>query len=140
MGAALAALAAAGIYIAWPPAPVPCSALQHWGATESGGRCLINTSLRLDSYDTQSRDLRRLPARLTVKGNLVIYGTRIDALPDSLMVEGNLVLHKTSIGKLPADLVVNGDLDTYAGFGSPPLLCSEISPTVIIKGSRGCSN
>lgn len=140
MVVALASLAAAGLYIVWPPVPAPCSTLQRWDATESGDRCLINTSLRLDSHDPQTRDLRRLPSQLTVKGNLVIHGTRIDALPDALIVEGNLVLYKTSIGELPADLVVHGDLDTYAGFGSPPLPCSGISPTVIIKGSRGCSN
>ena len=88
---------------------------------ESAGRCVIGKSLRLNSYDPLANDLRQLPDRLTVKGNLVIYGTSIETLLASLVVEGNLVLHKTHVGRLPANLVVNGDLDVYMGFGSPEL-------------------
>ena len=139
LGCALALLAA-GLYWAWPLPPVPCSHLQHWNAADSAGRCVIDTSLRLDSYDPWAKDLRQLPDRLTVRGNLIIYGTRIESLPASLVVEGNLVLHKTHIGRLPADLVVNVDLDVYMGFGSPELRCADIPASVVIKGQRLCHN
>lgn len=133
-------LLAAGLYWAWPLPPVPCSHLQHWKAVEFAGRCVIDTSLRLDSYDPLAKDLRQLPDHLTVKGNLVVYGTQIETLPASMIVEGNLVLHKTRIGRLPADLVVSGDLDVYMGFGSPELRCADIPASVVIKGSRLCHN
>ena len=135
-----APLLAAGLYWARPLPPVPCSHIQHWKAVESARRCVVGENLRLDNYDPLAKDLRQLLDRLTVKGNLVIYGTRIETLPASLVVEGNLVLHKTHIGRLPADLVVNGDLDVYMGFGSPELRCTDVSASVVIKGMRLCHN
>ena len=137
---AILALLAAAWYWARPLPPVPCSHLQHWNATESAGRCVMATGLRLDSYDPLGNDMRQLPDRLTVKGNLIIYGTRIETLPASLVVEGDLVLHKTLVGRLPADLVVNGDLDVYMGFGSPEVRCADIPASVVIKGNRFCHN
>jgi hypothetical protein len=125
-------LLAGGIYILRPAPPAPCESLQKFGAIEQAGRCVINRSITLEG------NLRRLPDRLTIKGNLTISGTYIEELPRTMVVEGALFLYKTSIAKLPPDLQVQGSFDQYSGFGSPGVKCNAIPKTTFIKGHRNC--
>ncbi|MBD1856733.1 hypothetical protein Q2T42_26445 [Leptolyngbya boryana CZ1] len=125
-------LLASGIYILRPAPPEPCESLRKFGAIEQAGRCIINRSVTLEG------NLKRLPDRLTIKGNLTISGTYIEDLPSAMIVEGTLFLYKTSIAKLPPDLQVQGSFDQYSGFGSPGVKCSAIPKTAFIKGHRNC--
>ena len=125
----------AAIALAWmfsDTAAAPCVSIKNSAIV--GNACVVTGDLLLDG------DVRALPGDLLVKGNLTIRGTSIRQLPAGLVVEGNLTLYKTYIARLPADLKVGGALDTYAGFGSPVILCSEIPATVVIEGTRGCGN
>lgn len=116
----------------WVSSPAPaCAALAEWGARMEGDRCVVA------SLNTATYSGKRLPDRLTVRGDLQIYGQRLAALPRGLIVEGTLDLYKATY-ELPADLIVHGDLERTLSFGDESLRCVDIPKTVRIDGSIRC--
>jgi hypothetical protein len=122
---------AVAIYWTMPTPPPTCQSLQRFGAVEINGRCVVDRSIKIEG------NVNKLPDRLTVKGDLNIYGSYVTELPVALIVEGNLDLYKTSIGKIPPDLQVGRSLTTYLGFGSPEIRCQDIPKTAVIKMQGG---
>jgi hypothetical protein len=109
----------------------PCTALAGLGAREENGRCVIN-ELNTANYRGQ-----RLPDNLTVRGDVQIYGQRLDMLPKGLLVEGELFFYKATYA-IPEDLVVRGNVDSSLGFGDELLKCAEIPKTAKLMGSVRC--
>lgn len=71
---------------------------------EDGFRCL--GMLKLSAND----NLKRLPCRMVVHGNLLIRDTPISALPEDLSVRGDLTLRGTQIKKIPSSVRVGGSV------------------------------
>jgi hypothetical protein len=109
----------------------PCTALAGLGAREENGRCVI------DGLNTANYRGQRLPDNLTVRGDLQIYGQRLDILPKGLIVVGELFFYKATYA-IPEDLVVRGNVDSYLGLGDELLKCAEIPKTAKLMGSVRC--
>jgi hypothetical protein len=69
---------------------------------EDGFRCM--GMLKLSAND----NLKRLPNRMVVHGNLLIRDTPVAALPEDLSVRGDLVIRGTEIRKIPSTVRVGG--------------------------------
>ncbi|MCV9963657.1 PcfJ domain-containing protein [Pararhizobium sp. BT-229] len=69
---------------------------------EDGFRC--HGMLKLSAND----NLRKLPYRMVVRGDLLIRDTPIAALPEDLSVGGDLTIRGTQIRKVPASVRVGG--------------------------------
>lgn len=128
-------LAGAVTWGLWPaPAPPPpCAALASQGAREEGNRCVVDGDVTTRNYAYP-----RLPARLTVRGNLQIYGCDVAELPGELVVGKSLDLYKSCITRLPADLIVSGNVDSTLGFGDSLFRCDEVPASVRVGGNIHC--
>jgi hypothetical protein len=69
---------------------------------EDGFRC--HGMLKLSAND----NLRKLPHRMVVRGNLLIRDTPIMALPEDLSVGGDLTIRGTEVRKIPSSVRVGG--------------------------------
>lgn len=109
----------------------PCSALAALGARVEGGRCVT------DGLNTAQYQGKLLPDDLTVRGDLQIYGQRLDKLPNGLIVEGDLFFYKATYA-IPDSLVVRGNVDSYLGFGDDLLKCADIPKSAKLMGQVRC--
>jgi hypothetical protein len=96
----------------------------------------IKRSLILSSLsDFYFEEPISLPDNMTIEGNFILEGVRIDGgiLPNGLVVKGNLEINETDITELPSDMIIGGDVH----IDSDDLVYTYKSPAAVKRACPG---